>query len=163
MASDSTYAVWIACVQREELALFWEKQGIALGPKPLGDLKKLPSDRDKFKTQVSAALGNISANWLQRYADQCFEFAITVKIGDHLVVRAPGELYFLVGAIEGEYRFRPLEFSPYEHVRSVEWIGKILANRFPLGLLQEVTSVAEFSNLQNNAKEMKSFIRRLYR
>jgi len=163
MASETSHAVWVLPATRAEFSLFWKNQMIALGPRPLGDLRELPAEQESFRTHALTTFADVSINWLKQYADRCFNFAITVKLGDHIVVATANETCFLVGSIAGEYLFRPPELSPYEHARVVNRLDRVYEHRIGAEIASLFRSVNEFTNLKDNSRQIREAIERLYR
>ena len=63
-------------------SLFFKAKVIALGWPDMGDLSKLPSDRDAFKNQVAAVYPHKKPGAVPNNAGQMFRFVHEMKNGD---------------------------------------------------------------------------------
>jgi restriction system protein len=54
-----------------------------------------------------------------------FKFRKIMAPGDRVVTYDPERREYLVGSIEGEYRYEPGVIPDYNHVRKVRWLGRV--------------------------------------
>lgn len=62
---------------------------------------------------------------LANAAAMVFKFRQVMQPGDTVVTYDPKSRQYLVGTIDGEYRFDPEVMPDYDHIRPVKWQGKI--------------------------------------
>jgi restriction system protein len=58
-------------------------------------------------------------------ASTALKFRQGVKVGDRIVSYDPKAREYLVGTITGEYQFKPGVLPDYNHVRAVDWDGRV--------------------------------------
>lgn len=91
-----------------------------------------------------------NANRLANFAGQLYRFAHEAESNDWVVSYDQGNRQYLVGRMNGGYRYAPSEFSEYPHVRGVTWSGKIPRSilsvdaRNSLGATQTVFEITDY-------------------
>lgn len=105
---------------------------IAIGWENLGDLSKLPRNREAFKKIYAEVYKdrNPSAGHVANNATQLLSFAWEAKVGDYVAYPVANSKEVYVGRITGEYRFDADCEEQYRNVRSVEWKGPFQRDDF---------------------------------
>ena len=108
----------------EEPRLLIERNCIALGWERIGDLSKMPREREAFKAEYARLRESFkeSKQAVANVAGQLLRFAWEAKAGDYVVYPMPGKADVYVGRITGEYRCEPSAVI-YNQQRDVEWLG----------------------------------------
>ena len=109
-----------------------DRKCVAIGWDRLGDLAKLPRDREAFKMAYAEAYkderpteGHVNTN-----ATQLLAFAWDAKPGDYVAYLEPNSKNVYVGRITGDYRFDTECAERYRNVRDAEWRGPFARDSF---------------------------------
>lgn len=104
---------------------------IALGWPDLGDLSRLPADRDAFRSRVRGSYGeDASARSVGAAAGMLFRFVHEVQPGDVVVSPAPSGETIRVGRIVGPYIHDPTLDKEYTALRRVRWTTELPRTAF---------------------------------
>ncbi|HEX4084168.1 MAG TPA: restriction endonuclease [Chthoniobacteraceae bacterium] len=136
--------------------LFLKQNVVALGWAAMGDLSKLPSNRDAFKTAVSQAFPDKKAGAIPNNAGQLFRFVHEMKTGDFVVYPAKRDRQVHLGRVEGAYKYDPSSESGYPHRRAVKWVRTVPRTTFTQGALYEIGSAMSFFQVKNYAEEFRA-------
>jgi restriction system protein len=83
----------------------------------------------KTQNQIRALLAEvypeIAPNALANAASMAYKFRHVMKNGDRVVTYDPKRREYLVGTIEGDYRYATDVLPDYFHVRKVHWSGRV--------------------------------------
>src|SRR5467141_3768218 len=88
-------------------SLFLRGHCIALGWAKLGNLGKLPADREAFKTRIAEVFPDAKAGAIPGYAGQLFRFVHEMKPGDTVVYPSRGDRQVHLARVAGPYRYDP--------------------------------------------------------
>jgi restriction system protein len=97
------------------VAIGWDSAGDFTEVKTLDQMRRLLAK--VYPDASPAALGNSAA--------MAFKFRQVMAPGDKVVTYDPGRREYLLGTIEGEYRYAPGVVPNYHHVRRVRWLGRV--------------------------------------
>jgi len=135
--------------------LFLKNQRVALGWSKLGDLSKLPADREAFKHAVAVAYPDKKPGALPNNAGQLFRFVHEMKDGDVIIYPSKVDRQVHLGRVEGGYVYDPKTEPGYPHMRAVKWLKVVLRSRFTQGALYEIGSAMGFFLVKNYADEFR--------
>jgi restriction system protein len=127
---------------------------IAIGWSKMGNLAKLPADRDDFKKAVAKTYPQIKPGAIPVVAGTLFKFAYEMKIGDLVIYPSKIDRMVNLGTIEDGYEFKPSTDDgdgPNRH--SVKWTGHIARPEFSQSALHEIGSAVTLFQVKNNAEE----------
>ena len=89
--------------------LFLQGGCIALGWHAVGDLSKLPPNREGFKNRVAEVFPTMKQGAVPVSAGQLYRFVYEAKIGDTVVYPSKSDRHIHIGRIEGDYEYSPKE------------------------------------------------------
>ena len=135
--------------------LFLKSGVIAIGWEKIGDLSKIPADRESFKKKYAEAYDDAKPQSIANSAGMLFRFMHEAKIGDYVVYPSKFNREINIGIIEGEYIYEPSNVH-YVQTRKVKWLKNYPRTAFSQGALYEVGSFLTFFQLKNYADEFLS-------
>lgn len=138
--------------------LFLQGGCVALGWHIMGNLSKLPANREGFKSRVAAAFPNMKPGAVPVNAGQLYRFVHEAKIGDIVVYPSKSDRHIHIGRIEGDYEFSPKEESSYPNHRKVKWLKSLPRTQFSQGALHEIGSAMSFFAVKTYADEFLAAI-----
>ncbi len=134
---------------------FTKKSCIALGWPKLGDLSKLPANREDFKDRLISAYPETKPGAIPVNAGQVFRFVYEMKPGDLVVYPSKHDRQIHIGQVEGDYRYDTETEPAYPHVRQVKWLRVAPRSHFSQGALYEVGSAMSLFAVKNYAEEYR--------
>jgi restriction system protein len=103
---------------------FEKTSHVAIGFEGAGAFTDIRSQKE-----MREHLGNMgtysSLTALANAVSIAFKFRQVMKPGDRVVTYDPKRREYLLGRIEGEYRYDPSVLPDYHHVREVRWTGRV--------------------------------------
>ncbi len=137
-------------------ALFLRKNLVGLGWPELGDLSRLPGNREAFKAAAEACFPDRNPGNIRNCAGQLFRFLHEMRVGDLVVYPSRRDRMVHVGRVTGDYRFVRDDMGAYPNRRSVEWLRHMPRTRFSQGALYEIGSALSFFQVRSYADEFTS-------
>ena len=141
---------------RDYIKLPVERYCAAIGWDELGDLSKLPRDREAFKRKYAEVYkdrkpsdGHISTN-----ATQLLSFVWEAKVGD--VVAYPEKQTVHIGRIIGDYCYHGNWTESYRNAREVEWVMKTERQSLSKGAQNALKNLGSFFAIGENAPAVKN-------
>src|SRR3989304_919299 len=101
--------------------LFLKKNYVALGWHKLGDLSKLPADREALKAKLVEAYPDRKPGAIPLDAGQLFRFIHEMAVGDVVIYASKTDRQIHIGQITGPYKYDPSHESGYPNLRPVKW------------------------------------------
>jgi len=131
------------------------KEGfVAIGWSKMGDLSKLPANREAFKKTVTSTYPQLKPGAVPVVAGTLFKFAFEMQIGDFVVYPSKIDRMVNLGTIQGNYAFKPSSNDmDGPNRRSVKWLRQIARADFSQGALHEIGSAVTLFQVKNNAEE----------
>lgn len=133
--------------------LFLTHNVIALGWVTVGDLSKLPPDREAFKARVKECYPERKEGYFPVAAGQLFRFAHEAKTGDGVVYPSKQDRNIHIGEIVGPFKYDPNIAPAYPQQRPVKWLKSIPRTQFSQGALYEIGSALSFFQVRQFADE----------
>lgn len=154
----SEKTVWGIHAGRHGVAdsLFLTKGVIALGWSELGDMSKVPANRDAFKEKIQVTYPNFKPGQIPNAAGQPYRFVNEVKVGDLIVYPSKMDRQIHIGEVVGKYEYRTDLDSFFPNVRSVKWVKHLPRTAFSQGALYETGSAMSFFQIKNYSDEFIS-------
>lgn len=118
-----------------------EQNYIGIGWSELGDLSKLPPNRDAFKAALKANQPNATDASVRAQSSPLFRFTHEMQIGDYVIYPSKTDRMIYVGIIQSDYEYQSnLEDDEYKNRRKIEWItpNGIPRNSFSQATLNEL-------------------------
>jgi restriction system protein len=138
--------------------LFLKRNRIALGWIKVGDLRRLPDDREAFKQAVAKAYPEKKAGAIPVEAGQLFRFVHEMKVGDLVAYPSRIDRQVHLGRVKGQYTYDATKEPAYPNQRSVNWLKTIPRTKFSQGALYELGAAMSFFQIRNFAEEYVSAI-----
>jgi len=136
--------------------LFLHGHCVAIGWVEMGDLGKLPADREAFKARVAEAYPSAKAGAIPNNAGQLFRFVHEMKPGDIVVYPSKRDRQIHLGQVDGPYRYDPSKEESYPNTHPVKWLKAIPRTRFSQGALYEIGSAMSLFQVKNYADEFRA-------
>jgi restriction system protein len=133
--------------------LFLTQNAIALGWVDVGNLSKLPIDREAFKARVKECYPDRKEGYFPVAGGQLFRFVHEVKTGDYVVYPSKQDRNVHIGEIIGPYEYDPKTEPGYPQHRPVKWLKSIPRTQFSQGALYEIGSALSFFQVRQFADE----------
>lgn len=135
--------------------LFLRKNRLALGFTGVGDLSKLPPNREAFKDRVRERFPNDKPGRIPVTAGTLYRFVHELKIGDWVIFPSKRDKLVHIGEVTGEYEYNEIleQRLGYYHHRTVKWLGEFPRTRFSQGALYEIGSAVTLFQVRNYADE----------
>lgn len=155
--------VWgIHCVIEEE-SLFRDKSVIAVGWSAMGDMSRLPKNRDAFKQAYAKVWADDSKQTIATQAGQVYRFVCEAAVGDYVVFPSKADRMINIGRIESDY-FHSSNSGRFVQQRKVKWLRQNLPRTaFSQGALYEVGSALTFFQIKNYADEYLAALDKSFR
>ena len=134
-------------------SIFIKKNLVALGWHDMGDIGKLPANRDAFKLKTKETYPKWKPGKIPNAAGQLYRFVHELKIGDYIVYPSKHDRHINIGEIMGDFEFRPELVETYPQTRAVKWLKHIPRTTFSQGALYETGSALSFFQIKNYADE----------
>jgi restriction system protein len=137
-------------------SLFLKGDCIAIGWEEMGDLGRLPADREAFKERVAGVFPSAKAGAIPNYAGQLFRFVHEMKPGDIVVYPSQRDRQVHLGEVTGGYCYTPGKHTSYPNVRAVKWLREVPRTHFSQGALYEIGSAMSLFQVRNYADEYRA-------
>lgn len=131
-----------------------DKQRVFIGWAKMGDLSKLPKDREAIKAAIAAAYPDKKQGAIPVEAGVIFRFVHEIKAGDYVVYPSKHDRMVNIGRFTGEFIFEPGladEDDEYPNSRRVEWLGHFPRSEFNQSALYEIGSFLTLFLVKNHA------------
>lgn len=151
-ATTSTVDPRIWGVHAMDDSLFRNESVIAIGWDEMGDLSKIPNDRESFKQKYATVYPEASKGNLSTCSGMLFRFVYEMQIGDIVVYPSKTDRQVYIGRIVGSYAFVPSR-SDFTSERKVKWIKHVPRTAFSNGALYEIGSALTLFQIKNYAEE----------
>lgn len=138
--------------------VFLKRNQVAIGWDKLGDLSKIPSDREAFKAAVQKQYPNFKPGAVPVCAGQLMRFVHEMREGDWVVYPSRQTRQVHIGRIAGPYRYDATAESTYPNRRAVEWLKALPRTHFTQGALYEIGSAMSLFQIKTYADEFRSAV-----
>lgn len=129
------------------------KPCIAIGWDKVGDLSKIPTDREKFKESLVKAYPDTKKGAIPTSAGMLYRFTCEIQHNDIVVYPSKLDKLIHIGRITGAYEYIPSIDKNYPNIRPVEWLKHIPRTKFSQGSLYEIGSALSLFQVKNYADE----------
>lgn len=134
-------------------SLFLKNNVIALGWKDMGDVGKLPPNRDAFMKRLLEALPGKKKGYYPLASGQVFRFVHEVKVGDLVIYPSKRDRQVHIGEITGSFHYDSNTEPGYPQHRPVKWLKTFPRTKFSQGALYEIGAAMSFFQVKNYAHE----------
>lgn len=139
---------------------------ITLGWTRMGDLSKIPAERDAFKGKLSLAYPQKKPGAVPVEAGVLYRFAYEMKPGDLIVYPSKADRMINIGEVTGPYTFNPgssddpsSELYETTNQRAVKWIVSVPRTSFSQGALKEIGAYMTLFQISTHAEEVMAALR----
>lgn len=139
-------------------SLFFKKDCVAIGWAKIGDLSKIPPDRESYKATVAKTYPDAKPGAIPTNAGQLFRFVHEMQVGDLVVYPSKQDRKIHIGKIEGAYRYDPSLEESYPNIRPVKWLKSLPRTHFTQGALYESGSAMSLFQLKTYAEEFRAAV-----
>jgi restriction system protein len=133
--------------------LFLEGNVVALGWDKVGDLSKIPADREALKPLLVQMYPERKPGAIPVDAGQLYRFMHVMQMGDLVAYPSKRDKLIHIGRVTAGYVHSPSPEPRYPHHRTVQWLTEIPRTHFSQGALYEIGSAMSFFLLKNYADE----------
>jgi len=138
--------------------LFLQEHCIALGWHKVGDLGKLPPNREAFKAELTSKFPDKKVGAIPVEAGQLFRFVHEAKVSDIVIYPSKADRHIHIGRITENYSYNAKGEVTYPHRRRVAWLKDLPRTQFSQGALHEVGSAMSFFAVKTYADEFRAVI-----
>lgn len=132
--------------------LFLKQDVIAIGWKDMGDLSKIPDNREEFKAKYSKVYPDAKKGSIPTSSGMLYRFCHEVQIGDYVLYPSPKDRMINIGEIIGDYQYDETQYE-YAQVHKVKWLKQVPRTAFSQGALYELGAIMTFFLVKNYADE----------
>lgn len=129
-----------------------EKGFIAIGWKEVGDLSRLPADREPIKAALRAARPEAKPGAIAPWAGVLYRFVHELKFGDAVLYPSKMDRMINLGLIDGPYAYEP-STGQYPNRRPVRWKAQLPRSGFSQSALYEIGSAITLFQVSTHADE----------
>ena len=138
--------------------LFLKHKYIAIGWEKVGDLNKLPADREAYKSKVIECYPGKKPGSIPGSAGQLFRFVNEMKEGDIVAYPSKRDRQVHIGRIVGPYKYDPSLEQSYPNLRKIDWLISVPRTSFTQGALYEIGSALSLFQVKTYSDEFVSAI-----
>jgi len=128
----------------------------AIGWSKIGDLSKLPADREAFKAALIAKYPTTKPGAVPTTAGMLYRFANEIQAGDLIIYPSKRDRCVHLGTCTGPYHFDAGDTVDYGSRRQVKWEKSIPRTQFSQGALNEIGSALSLFQVRNYLEEFKA-------
>ena len=136
--------------------LFLKRNCLAVGWSKLGDLSRLPKDREAFKAAVASTFPEKKPGAIPNVAGQLFRFIHEMRVGEWVVYPSKRDRMVHIGRVAGAYAYDPKGEESYPNRRAVEWVKAVPRTQFTQGALYEIGSAMSLFQVKTYSDEFTS-------
>lgn len=136
-----------------------DKGYIAIGWSRMGDLSKLPADREAFKARLSTLYPDKKAGAIPVDAGTLFRFTYDMKPGDIIIYPSKKDRMVNIGEITGTYEYHPAGAEQTDQEieatnrRPVKWLKSVPRATFSQSALYEIGSFITLFQVTTHADQ----------
>ncbi|MFK5978043.1 MAG: restriction endonuclease [Rhizobiaceae bacterium] len=133
-----------------------DKGYVAIGWHQVGDISKIPMDREAYKTEITKCIPSIKKGAIPVVAGVLFRFSHLMEKGDYVIYPSKHDRMVNIGRITGKTTYRPEvdgEKNPYPNERGVEWLGHFPRSEFTQSALYEIGAFITLFEVKTNGGE----------
>lgn len=131
---------------------FEEKEYVAVGWHKMGNLTEISSKEELEKLHMQA-YGDEKAAKRRMSIGQVYRFRFDMKKGDMVATYNPELRIYLVGEIVSDYQYILDSPGGYNHIRKVEWKGKVKRDSLSVGTKNTVGAIMTLFLLSDSASQ----------
>lgn len=126
---------------------------VAIGWTEMGDLTKIPADREAFKAAVAKAYPDKKAGAIPVDAGTLFKFLHEITAGDLAIYPSKSDRMVNIGKFTGQSAYVEGDRDEYPNRQKVEWLGHFPRNEFNQSALNEIGSFLTLFRVRRHVDE----------
>lgn len=130
-----------------------EKSYIAIDWSQMGDLSKIPPNREAFKTAYAKAYPSATPGNIPVAAGVPYRFVAEIRKGDMIVYPSKIDRMVNIGIVDGDYSYVPSDPYGCPQHRAVKWEKHIHRSVFSQSALNEIGSAITLFSITTNSDE----------
>jgi restriction system protein len=139
-------------------SLFLKNNVVAIGWHEMGDMSKVPCERETFKAAVAKAYPQAKPGAVPNYAGQLLRFVCEMQVGDLVLYPSKQDRLIHFGRIQGGYVYAPQVSQGYPNQRTVKWVRAVPRTEFSQGALYELGSAMSLFQVKTYADEYRAVL-----
>ena len=152
MSIETTEKIKVWGIHTLDDNLFLKNNVIAIGWGEMGDLSKIPANREAFKERYANVYNNATKGSIATGAGMLYRFRYEMQIGDYVVFPSKSNREVNIGTIESDYLYDSTQIE-YQQMRKVKWIKSFSRMKFTQGALYEIGSALTLFSVKNYKNE----------
>lgn len=152
MSIETTEKIKVWGIHSLDDNLFLKNNVIAIGWSEMGDLSKIPANREAFKERYANVYNNATKGSIATGAGMLYRFRYEMQIGDYVVFPSKSNREVNIGTIESDYLYDSTQIE-YQQMRKVKWIKSFSRMKFTQGALYEIGSALTLFSVKNYKNE----------
>ena len=152
MSIETTEKIKVWGIHTLDDNLFLKNNVIAIGWSEMGDLSKIPANREAFKERYANVYNNATKGSIATGAGMLYRFRYEMQIGDYVVFPSKSNREVNIGTIESDYLYDSTQIE-YQQMRKVKWIKSFSRMKFTQGALYETGSALTLFSVKNYKNE----------
>ena len=152
MSIETTEKIKVWGIHTLDDNLFLKNNVIAIGWSEMGDLSKIPANREAFKERYANVYNNATKGSIATGAGMLYRFRYEMQIGDYVVFPSKSNREVNIGTIESDYLYDSTQIE-YQQMRKVKWIKSFSRMKFTQGALYEIGSALTLFSVKNYKNE----------
>ena len=152
MSIETTEKIKVWGIHTLDDNLFLKNNVIAIGWSEMGDLSKIPANREAFKERYANVYNNATKGSIATGAGMLYRFRYEMQIGDYVVFPSKSNREVNIGTIESDYLYDSTQIE-YQQMRKVKWIKSFSRMKSTQGALYEIGSALTLFSVKNYKNE----------
>lgn len=126
--------------QADKMFLNKTNSCVAIGWDKVGDLSRIPDDREAFKKALIMGYPETKPGAIPTSAGMLYRFIYEIKIGDLILYPSKQDKCVHIGEIIENYEYKPEIQKDYPNIRKVKWLKAVPRTEISQGALYEIGS-----------------------
>ena len=137
---------------------FLERGFVGLSDPGMGDLRKIPPDRQSFYATYRRLRPGETTVGIGGIGGKFFRFAHEINIGDLVVYPSRNKDRIYVGRVTGHYTYSDQQIENLPHQRSVKWICNFPKSRLSKTAQRELGAARTFFEVKRHSVEISCLV-----
>lgn len=137
-------------------SLFLHRGVVAIGWEKMGDLSKLPPDREAFKAAATKAYPDYKQGAVSTFSSQLYRFVHQIQLGDFVLYPSKHDRRIHIGCVDGQYIYDSTVSPRYPNQRPSKWLEALPRDHFSQGALYEISG--SLVQVRNYADEFRAAV-----
>ncbi|GIT88205.1 restriction endonuclease [Roseobacter sp. OBYS 0001] len=126
---------------------------VAIGWPDMGDLTRIPPDREAYKTRLATAYPDKKAGAIPVDAGTMYKFVHVIKAGDLVIYPSKSDRMVNIGRFTGNVSYHEGDTDGYATRQQVKWLGHFPRNEFSQASLNEIGSFLTLFRVKRHTGE----------